>query len=284
MKKDDAGHEGSTLDRGVVEPFSTQSAVKREQVGTSDRLSEERYRAFIESIGEGVYETDIDGRFVYFNDALCKVFGYPREEIQWQRFTRFMDQEQAGAAYEIFSEIYKTGSGISGLTWEIRGPDRQTRIIELSAHLITNQEGKGSGSGGLPGSPPRGTGPRRPSGSLNCATSGSTKQAGRRRSGTGPCWSSSPTLWWSSRRMERCPISIRPLPRPSDGALKSFRGNASPMSRPDLKRRCGREHRTAPQRETGPPLRKQEADEGRQDPGCGHEGDGVLGKRGGARG
>jgi len=149
MKKDDAGHEGSTLDRGVVGSFSPQSALRREQGGTSDRLSEERYRAFIESIDEGVYETDIDGHFVYFNDALCKVFGYPREEIQWQRFIRFMDQEQASAADEIFSEIYKTGSGISGLTWEIRGPDRQTRIIELSANLITNKEGEKIGFRGI---------------------------------------------------------------------------------------------------------------------------------------
>lgn len=45
-------------------------------------LSDERYRALIEEISDGVYETDINGNFIYFNNALCKVFGYPREGIQ----------------------------------------------------------------------------------------------------------------------------------------------------------------------------------------------------------
>ena len=128
---------------------SPQSALGREQGKAIDRLSEERCRAFIESIDEGVYEMDIDGHLVYFNDALCKVFGYSREEMQGQRFIRFMGREQAGAAYEILSEIHKTGSGISGLTWEIRGPDSQTRIIELSANLITNKEGEKVGFRGI---------------------------------------------------------------------------------------------------------------------------------------
>jgi PAS domain S-box-containing protein len=149
MMKDDAGHEGSTLDQGVKESVSPQSASGREPGGTSDRLSEERCQAFIESIDEGVYEMDIDGRLVYFNDALCKVFGYPREEMKWQSLIRIMGQEQASAADEIFSEIRQTGSGISGLTWEIRGPDSQTRIIELSANLITNREGEKVGFRGI---------------------------------------------------------------------------------------------------------------------------------------
>jgi len=149
MMKDEAGHEGSPLDRGEVGSVSPQSALGREQGGTSARFSEERCRSFIEGIDEGVYEMDIDGHFVFFNDALCRVFGYPREAMQWQSFIRFMGQEQANAAYEIFSEIHKTGSGISGLTWEIRGPDSQTRIIELSANLITNKEGEKVGFRGI---------------------------------------------------------------------------------------------------------------------------------------
>ena len=149
IKKDDAGHEGSTPDRGIAGSVSPPSALGREQGGTSDRLSEERCRAFIESIDEGVYETDRDGHLVYFNDALCKLFGYPREAMQRQRFIRFMDQEQASAADEIFSKIYQTGSGVSGLTWEILGPDKQTRIIELSVNLRLNKEGEKIGFRGI---------------------------------------------------------------------------------------------------------------------------------------
>ncbi len=50
------------------------------EMTSCDSLTDERYRDFIESIGDGVYETDTYGDFTYFNNALCKIFGYPREE------------------------------------------------------------------------------------------------------------------------------------------------------------------------------------------------------------
>ena len=35
-------------------------------------VSSERYQAFIENIEDGVYEVDIHGNFLYFNQSLCK--------------------------------------------------------------------------------------------------------------------------------------------------------------------------------------------------------------------
>lgn len=56
-------------------------------------LSNKRFRVFIEERSDGVYETDIHGNFIYFNNALCKVFGYPKEEIQWKNYASFMDKK-----------------------------------------------------------------------------------------------------------------------------------------------------------------------------------------------
>lgn len=112
-------------------------------------LSGERYRAFIENINEGVYEVDIHGNFVYFNDALCQVFGYPKEEIQWQNFSKFMDEDHAKGAFKIFNRIYETGEGFSDLLWEIIDKDGKKRFIELSANLITNKDGEKIGFRGI---------------------------------------------------------------------------------------------------------------------------------------
>ncbi len=112
-------------------------------------LSGERYKAFIENINEGVYEVDIHGNFIYFNDALCKVFGYPREEIQWQNFSKFMDEEHARAAIRIFNKIYETGESVSDLLWEIIDKQGKKRYIELSASLIKNKEGQKIGFRGI---------------------------------------------------------------------------------------------------------------------------------------
>ena len=113
------------------------------------RLSDERYRAFIENISDGVYETDVHGNFTYFNKSLGKVFGYPEKEIQWQNFSKFMDKNHARMAYNAFSKIFITREGFSDIIWEIIDKNGQIRIIELSASLVTNKEGKKTGFRGI---------------------------------------------------------------------------------------------------------------------------------------
>lgn len=114
-----------------------------------ERLADERYRAFIEGIDDGVYEVDIHGNFIYFNSALCRAFGYAREEIQWRNFSHFMDEEHAQQAVEVFNRIYRTGQPVSDLTWQIIDRDGNPRIIELSASLITNRKGEKVGFRGI---------------------------------------------------------------------------------------------------------------------------------------
>ncbi len=121
----------------------------RNPVKPAESLSNERYRAFIEGINDGVYEVDIHGNFIYFNSALCRAFGYSREDIQWRNFSRFMDEAHARQAVEVFNNIYRTEEPVSDLVWEIVDKEGRTRIIELSASLITNQEGEKVGFRGI---------------------------------------------------------------------------------------------------------------------------------------
>jgi PAS domain S-box-containing protein len=115
----------------------------------AEALSEERYRTFIESIHDGVYEVDVHGNYTYFNNSLCRIFGYPREEIYLHNYSKFMDEDRAKAAFKIFNKIFKTGKGISDIIWEIRDKAGNTRIIELSANLITDRNGRKTGFRGI---------------------------------------------------------------------------------------------------------------------------------------
>lgn len=112
-------------------------------------MSEERYRAFIENIDDGVYEVDLQGNFTYFNDALCRAFGFPREEIEGANFSKFMDDDHARAAFDIFNNIYKTGKGIVDVMWEIIDGEGNKRNIELSANLILTPAGEKKGFRGI---------------------------------------------------------------------------------------------------------------------------------------
>ncbi|MEE4353999.1 MAG: PAS domain S-box protein [Desulfatiglans sp.] len=113
------------------------------------QLSNERYQAFVENIEEGVYEADIDGNFLYFNNSLCKILGYPKEEVHFRSFSKFMEEEYAQKVIDTFREIYHSGKGISDLLWRIIDKRGKTKIIELSAQLIVNRKGEKVGFRGI---------------------------------------------------------------------------------------------------------------------------------------
>ncbi|MCP3956011.1 MAG: PAS domain S-box protein [Desulfobacterales bacterium] len=109
----------------------------------------DRYRVFIEDIGDGFYETNTKGDFVFFNDALCRIFGYPPEEIQGHNYADFMDRDNADTAYSDFNRIFKTGIQNTDIVWQIRRNDGETRILEISASLIKNEAGRRTGFRGV---------------------------------------------------------------------------------------------------------------------------------------
>jgi PAS domain S-box-containing protein len=51
------------------------------------RRSEERYRATFDNAAVGIAHVGLDGRFLRFNDAVCAITGYSREELVTKTFT-----------------------------------------------------------------------------------------------------------------------------------------------------------------------------------------------------
>ena len=54
---------------------------QRKQAEAALRGSEEKYRTIVESTEDGYYEVDMSGNLLFFNDALCGILGYSREEF-----------------------------------------------------------------------------------------------------------------------------------------------------------------------------------------------------------
>ena len=115
----------------------------------TELIADERHKAFIENIDDGVYEVDLHGNFTYFNDALVHVFGFPREEIQGQNFRKLMDPDRASAAFDMFNRIYTTGKGFKDVVWETIDKQGEKRTIELSANLIISKKGEKAGFRGI---------------------------------------------------------------------------------------------------------------------------------------
>jgi PAS domain S-box-containing protein len=113
------------------------------------KINEARYRMLIEDVADGFYEVDLHGNFRFFNDALCRIFGYSAEEIQGSNFRAYMNEKNARIAFEAFNRIFRNGRGAVDIKWEIIRKDGEVRHLEVSANLIENDDGQQIGFRGI---------------------------------------------------------------------------------------------------------------------------------------
>ena len=113
------------------------------------RESEEKYRDILESIEEGYYEVDLKGNITFCNDYLCKILGYPREEILGSNNRRYMDQVSAKHVFETFNQVFMTGEPARSLDWELIRKDGSIRTVEISVSLVRNATGAPVGFRGI---------------------------------------------------------------------------------------------------------------------------------------
>ncbi|MCB2147351.1 MAG: PAS domain S-box protein [Deltaproteobacteria bacterium] len=117
--------------------------------GNADDIFRDRFRVFLEDVADGFYETDLKGNFRFFNNALCRIFGYTAAEIQGRNFSEFMDAENALYAFTLFNRLYEAGEIPSEIIWKIIRKDGQERILEISVSLIVDRSGKKTGFQGV---------------------------------------------------------------------------------------------------------------------------------------
>ncbi|MFX0095044.1 MAG: PAS domain S-box protein, partial [Candidatus Hodarchaeota archaeon] len=132
---------------GIITIF--ENITVRKQAEDARLKSEEKYRIILESIEDGYFETDIAGNLTFFNDSLCTLLGYPRDELSHMNNRDFMDEETAKYAYGLFNEVYQTGVPKKITNWEIVRKDGTKRSIEASASLIVSPSGEKVGFRGI---------------------------------------------------------------------------------------------------------------------------------------
>jgi len=111
--------------------------------------SEEKYRNILENIEDGYFEVDLVGNFTFFNPSLCRILGYPREEMPGMNNRVFMDAENAKKVFRAFNEIYVTGVSTKGFEWETIRKDGARTYIEVSVSLIVKPGEKPTGFRGI---------------------------------------------------------------------------------------------------------------------------------------
>jgi two-component system cell cycle sensor histidine kinase/response regulator CckA len=110
---------------------------------------EQKYQSIFNDIEDGYYEVDLEGNYTYFNDAVCHIIGYSREELLKMNNRNYTTPETAKKMFQIFSNVYRTGVPAKITNYEVIRKDGTKRIIELSVSLMRDADGSIVGFRGI---------------------------------------------------------------------------------------------------------------------------------------
>jgi PAS domain S-box-containing protein len=138
-------------DRGLVQGVLTifRDVTRRRQMEETLRREEERYRTILESIEDGYYEVDMNGRFTLLNRGLCDLLGYSRSEMIGMAFRRYLSQSTARHVIRLFKDVYRNRRPLQVQGWEVVRKDGRRPIVEASISPIQDASGEVTGFRGI---------------------------------------------------------------------------------------------------------------------------------------
>jgi PAS domain S-box-containing protein/putative nucleotidyltransferase with HDIG domain len=130
--------------KGIVRDIT-----ERKQIEESLQQSEEKYRTILENIEDGYYEVDLAGNYTFFNNSLCQLSGYSKEELLGMNNRHFVDKDTSKEVFLMFNKVYNTGEPSKGFDWQMTRKDGTKRYVEASASLQKDSSGKPIGFRGI---------------------------------------------------------------------------------------------------------------------------------------
>jgi two-component system, cell cycle sensor histidine kinase and response regulator CckA len=106
------------------------------------RKSEEKYRTILETMDEGLYENDMEGRYTFVNDAACRLTGYERDELIGKSFRILHPPETVRYLQSIYRRMYETGRTETPRDYEVIHKDGSLRIHQATAAFIRDHTGE----------------------------------------------------------------------------------------------------------------------------------------------
>ena len=111
--------------------------------------SEEKYRTILESIEEGYYEVDLEGKVTFFNDSAQKMLGYSRSELTGIDGLQLATPRIADETRRVFDRVLESGNPEQLNEFELQRKDGTIRILEVSVSLRHSPDGKTLGFRGV---------------------------------------------------------------------------------------------------------------------------------------
>ena len=107
---------------------------QRKRAEQALRESEEKYRSILETIEEGYYEVDLQGRFSFVNDATSRILGVTKSDLLGLSIRQFLHGDSDEKLFSAFRGCLQSGRPVKTLDCEMR-QSGSTLFIEASAAL-----------------------------------------------------------------------------------------------------------------------------------------------------
>lgn len=101
-----------------------------------------RRRDIIGSIQEGYFETDLEGKIEFCNNAIIAISGYRREELVGKTFREFTSPHNARAIQVAFSKAFENDQFAQLANYEVYHKEGHTLTVEVSVSLIQDKYSK----------------------------------------------------------------------------------------------------------------------------------------------
>ena len=111
--------------------------------------SEEKYRTIIETIEDGYYESDLEGRLTFFNDSTLKYSGYTSKELFHKSFRELALDKSIYDLFKVYHQVYKTGRPVRQVEWLLKTKSGQIKFMDCSASLIIDAKSHPCGFRGI---------------------------------------------------------------------------------------------------------------------------------------
>lgn len=145
-------HKIPVLEKGTVTRILTviRNITESRKAALALHESEEKYRTILDGIQEGYYEVDLKGNFTFFNPALCRIFGYPEEELLGLNFRHYYaDEATVQKVLQTYMNVYQSETDVQMTDWEIVQKNGNRAILEVSISIMRDREGKKIGFRGM---------------------------------------------------------------------------------------------------------------------------------------
>lgn len=105
---------------------------------TEIKTLQSQYSSLVEDSSDIIYETDIDGMFLFANDVASKLTGYSKEEIKTLNYLRLVTPEYRDTITEFYVDQIKSGKESSYIEFPIQAKDGTVFWVGQLARLKKN--------------------------------------------------------------------------------------------------------------------------------------------------